>query len=73
MELRIKSIIWNIRSKKHLIRTRNNMNPSPNQDSVSSLCDNFRHSNIHITEMPEGEEKEQDIRNLFEKIMEKMP
>ena len=40
-----------------------------NDDSVSSLWDNFKCSNIHTTEVPEGEEKQQEIRNLFEKIM----
>ena len=38
-----------------------------NKDSVSSLWDNFKHSNICIIEVPEGEEKEQEIGNLFEK------
>ena len=38
-------------------------------DSVSSLWDNFKHSNIHILGVLEGEEKEQEIRNLFEKII----
>ena len=40
-----------------------------NEDSVSSLWDNFKHSNIHIIGVPEGEEKEQEMANLFEKIM----
>ena len=39
-----------------------------NEDSVSSLWNDFKHSNIHITRVPEGEEKEQEIGNLFEKI-----
>ena len=38
-------------------------------DSVSSLWDNFKWSNILIIGVPEGEEKEQKIWNLFEKIM----
>ena len=38
-------------------------------NSVSSLQDNFKRSNIHIIRVPEGEEKEQEIGNLFEKIM----
>ena len=38
-------------------------------DSVRSLWDNFKHSNIHITVVPERDEKEQEIRNLFEKVM----
>ena len=40
----------------------------PNEDSISSLWDNFKKSNIHIIGVPE-EEKEQEIGNLFEKIM----
>ena len=39
-----------------------------NEDSVSSLWDNFKRSNIHIIGVPE-EEKKQEIRNIFEKIM----
>ena len=41
---------------------------SKTNDSVSSLWDNFKHSNIHIIGVP-GEEKEQGTGNLFEKIM----
>ena len=45
-----------------------------NEDSISSLWDNFKKSNIHITGVPEWEEKEQEIGNLFEKVMkEKFP
>ena len=40
-----------------------------NEDSISSLWDNFKRSNIHIIGVPEGEEKEQEIGNLFQKIM----
>ena len=40
-----------------------------NEESVSSLWEYFKHSNIHIIWVPEGEEKEQEIGNLFEKIM----
>ena len=40
-----------------------------NEDSVSSHWDNFKHSNIHITRVSEGKEKEQEISNLSEKIM----
>ena len=40
-----------------------------NKDSISRLWDNFKHSNIHIIREPEGEEKEKEIGNLFEKIM----
>ena len=40
-----------------------------NEECISSLWDNFKKSNIHIIGVPEGEEKEQEIGNLFEKIM----
>ena len=44
------------------------------EESVSSLWDNFKQSNICITGVLEGEEKEQEIGNLFEEIMkEKFP
>ena len=39
-----------------------------NEDSVSSLWDNFKRSNICIIGIPE-EEKEHEIGNLSEKIM----
>ena len=39
------------------------------EDSVTSFWDNFKHSNICIIGIPEGKEKEQEIGNLFEKIM----
>ena len=40
-----------------------------NEDSVSSLWDNFKRYNICIIGVPKGEEKKQEIGNLFEKIM----
>ena len=39
------------------------------KSSISSLWGNFKRSNICIIGVPEGEEKEQEIENLFEKIM----
>ena len=40
-----------------------------NEESLRNLWDNFKCSNIRIIGMPEGEEEEQVIENLFEKIM----
>ena len=40
-----------------------------NEDSTSSFWDNFKRFNICIIGVPEGEEKEQEIGNLFEKII----
>ena len=43
-----------------------------NEERLRNLWDNFKHSNIWIIGVPEGEEEEQDIENLFEKkIMKK--
>ena len=36
---------------------------------LRNLQDNFKHSNIWVTDMPEGEEEEQKIQNLFEQTM----
>ena len=36
-----------------------------NEDSISSLQDIFKQSNIRSTGFPKGEEKEQEIGNLF--------
>ena len=59
------------KEKKQPIRTRRKKNPEKktNEDSISSLWNNFKWSNIRIIRVPEGEENEQEIRNLFEKIM----
>ena len=40
-----------------------------NEKSIISLWNNFKRSNILIIGVPEREEKEQEIGNLFEKIM----
>ena len=39
------------------------------EERLRNLWDNFKCSNIGITGVPEGEEEEQEIKNLFEKIM----
>ena len=33
------------------------------------MQDNMKHNNIHRIGIPEGEEEEQGIENLFEKVM----
>ena len=39
------------------------------QERLRNLWDNFKHSNLWTTGMPEGEEEEQEIGNLSEKIV----
>ena len=66
---RIKSMIWNIRNQKTINQNSKKKRESKkNEDSVSSLWDNFKQSNIGFIGVPEGDEKEQEIGNLFEKI-----
>ena len=52
-------MIWTARSKK----------TPKNKDRVRGLWDNFKHTNIQVTAVPAGEEEEQEIENLFEKIV----
>ena len=40
-----------------------------NEERLRNLQDNFKHSNVGIIGVPEGEEEEQKIENLFEKII----
>ena len=39
-----------------------------NEDRLRTLWDNLKHSNIWIIGVPEGEEQQQEIENLFEQI-----
>ena len=41
-----------------------------NEERLRNLWDNSEHSNIWIIGVPEGEGEEEEIENLFEKIME---
>ena len=40
-----------------------------NEERLRNIWDNLKHSNIQIIGVPEGEQEEQQIENLFEKIM----
>ena len=39
------------------------------EERLRNLQDNFKLSNIRLIGVPEGEDEEQEIENLFEKIM----
>ena len=54
-----------------MIRTARRKKNSKKQDKdrLRSLWDNFKHTNIQIIGVPEGEEEKQEIESLFEKIM----
>ena len=38
-----------------------------NEEGLREMQDNMKHNNIRIIGMPEGEEEEQGIENLFKK------
>ena len=40
-----------------------------NEERLRNLWDIFKHSNIRIIGMPEGEKEGEELENLFEKIM----
>ena len=40
-----------------------------NEERLTHLWDNLKHSNIQIIGVPEGEEQQQEIENLFEQIV----
>ena len=44
-----------------------------NEERLRNLQGNFKHSNIWIIGVPEREEEEQEIENLFENIMKNFP
>ena len=70
MRPRSKSMIWIIRKQKTTNQNnKRKKEPPQNEDSVSSLWYNFKHSNICIMGVPEREESAQEIENLLEKIM----
>ena len=70
MELIIRSMIWNVRKQKTTSQKKKKKRiKKKNEDSIRNLWDNFKRSNICLIGVPEGEEKEHEIGNLFEKIM----
>ena len=48
---------------------RNKRKEFKKNERLRNLWNNFKHSNIQIMELPEGEEEEQEIKNLLENIM----
>ena len=54
---------------KHSTRTEWKNKNSKNEERLRNLRENFKCSNIQIIVVPEGEEEEQEMENLFEKIM----
>ena len=63
-------MIWNKRKKINIQPEQNEETRiQKNEERVRNLWDNFKCSNIWIVGVPEGEEEEQEIENLFEQKM----
>ena len=64
-----KSMIWNIRKKQTFNQNRKKKQEfkKNNKDSIRRLWIISKCANIQIIGMPEGEEEEKEIENLFEK------
>ena len=71
MNKRIESVSWRTRQKKPptQIEQEKEKRLRKNEQVVSELQDNMICNNIRIIGIPEGEEEEQGIENLFEKVM----
>ena len=55
--------------RKHPTRKEFRNKNSKNEERLRNLQDIFKRSNIQIIRIPEGEEEEQKIENLFEQIV----
>ena len=69
MKPRIKSMIWNIRNHKTIKseQQKEKRMQKKNEDSISSLWDNFKCTNIRTIGELEGEEKEQELKIYLKK------
>ena len=69
--LELKSRVWTRRKKETSNWNRiKKQGFKKNEERLRNLQDILKHSNIRIIGVPEGEEEEQKIENLFEQLME---
>ena len=70
----LKSMVWTRRKKETFNQKRvKKQEFIKMRKSLWSLQDNFKHSNIQMIRVPEGEVEEQEIENLFENIVKNFP
>ena len=69
MKQRIKSVIWNKVEKNTQAEQQKEKIIFKNEESLRNILDNMKCNNIYIMGIPEEEESEQGIENLFEEIM----
>ena len=68
-KLGLKSMVWTRRKKETFDQNRMKKQEFKKMRRLRNLWDNFKHSNIQIIGVPEGEEQQQEIKNLFEQTM----
>ena len=69
MKLRIKATIWKYKESRNTqSEQQKEKRILKNEESVRRLW-NFKHTDTHIMRVSEGEEREQEIKNLFLKRM----
>ena len=69
-KLELKSTVWTRRNKETSTQKKNEETRIlKNEERLRNLQDILKRSNIRITGVPEGEEEEQKMENLFEQIM----
>ena len=57
----------------HYYRTEKKKRMERYEDSVRDLWDNIKYTNIHIIQVPEGEEREKGPEKIFEEIIVETP
>ena len=55
--------------KSHNQNSKNKKKSLKNEDSLKDLWDNIKSTNICIIKVPEGEEREKGVKNIFDEIM----
>ena len=70
-KLGLKSTVWTKRKEETNIQPEKNEETriQKNEERLRNFQDVFKHPNIRIIGVPEGEEEEQEMDYLFEKLM----
>ena len=69
MKQKIRSVVWKIRKQKTPNQKTGKEKKSKSEHRLSSLWDNFKNAYICIMGVLAGEKRDQEIKNLFKKIM----
>ena len=64
-------MVWSRRKKETFNQNKMKKQELKKNERLRNLQDIFKHSNIQIIGVPEGEEEEQESENLLEEIMKK--